>query len=56
MNAKREPSAYTTEKVKEIVDRIATLRARWLRVVEAQLASQRSGSGRNDANPAERSD
>jgi hypothetical protein len=37
-----KPPKYTAEQIKEIVDRILELRTRWLRVVEAQLASQQS--------------
>jgi hypothetical protein len=33
---------YTVEQISEIMDRVATLRTRWLRHVEAQLASQQS--------------
>jgi hypothetical protein len=33
---------YTTEQIREIIARIATLRMGWLRQVEAQLASQQS--------------
>jgi hypothetical protein len=31
---------YTAEEISEVIDRITTLRMRWLRQVEAQLASQ----------------
>jgi hypothetical protein len=31
---------YTAEQISEIIDRITTLRMRWLRQVEAQLASR----------------
>jgi len=40
MNATSKPAKYTTEQVKEIIDRIVTLRTRWLCVVETQLASR----------------
>jgi hypothetical protein len=33
---------YTAEQISEIIDRITTLRSRWLRQVEAQLASRQS--------------
>jgi hypothetical protein len=33
---------YTAEQISEIIDRITTLRLRWLRQVEAQLASRQS--------------
>jgi hypothetical protein len=33
---------YTAEQISEIIDRITTLRMRWLRQVEAQLASRQS--------------
>jgi hypothetical protein len=33
---------YTAEQISEIIDRMATLRMRWLRQVENQLASQQS--------------
>jgi len=42
MNATNKPATYTAEQVKEIVDRITTLRAHWLSAVETQLASRRS--------------
>jgi hypothetical protein len=33
---------YTAEQISEIIDRITTLRMRWLRQVEVQLASRQS--------------
>jgi hypothetical protein len=33
---------YTAEQIREITDRITTLRMRWLRHVETQLESQQS--------------
>jgi hypothetical protein len=33
---------YTAEQISEIIDRITTLRMRWLRQVENQLASRQS--------------
>jgi hypothetical protein len=33
---------YTAEQISEIIDRITTLRMRWLRHVENQLASRQS--------------
>jgi hypothetical protein len=41
MTATTKPATYTAEQVKEIVDRITTLRTHWLRAVETQLASRR---------------
>jgi hypothetical protein len=40
-----KPPKYTAEQINEIIGRIATLRKRWLSVVETQLASRRSGLG-----------
>jgi hypothetical protein len=40
-----KPPKYTAEQIKEIVDRILELRTRWLRVVEARLASQQNHRG-----------
>jgi hypothetical protein len=34
---------YTAEQISEIIDRIATLRVRWIHHVETQLTSQESG-------------
>jgi hypothetical protein len=48
---------YTAEQIGEIVARITTLRQRWLRHVETQLASQESSPISDDyklsAEPAE---
>ena len=35
-----KPTKYTAEQINEIVERIITLRKRWLSFVEAQLARQ----------------
>jgi hypothetical protein len=42
MEAAKTLPKYTAEEIKEITDRIVTLRMRWLRQVETQLASQQS--------------
>jgi hypothetical protein len=34
---------YTADQISEIIDRVATLRVRWTRHVETQLASQERG-------------
>jgi hypothetical protein len=48
---------YTAEQIGEIINRITTLRVRWLRHVETQLASQESRPVLDDyklsAEPAE---
>jgi hypothetical protein len=41
MTAANKPPKYTAEETSEIIQRIATLRVRWLRAVETQLAYQR---------------
>jgi hypothetical protein len=45
MSATSQPTTYTAEQVKVIIDRITTLRAHWLSAVEAQLASRRGNLG-----------
>jgi hypothetical protein len=40
-----KPQKYTAEQICEIINRITTLRMRWLSVVEAQLASRQSSLG-----------
>jgi len=35
-----KPTKYTAEQINEIIERITTLRERWLSFVEAQLARQ----------------
>jgi hypothetical protein len=42
MTTAREQPKYSAEQIDEIINRIAALRARWLRHVETQLASQQS--------------
>jgi hypothetical protein len=39
---------YTAEQISEIIDRITTLRVRWTRHVETQLASQESAPALDD--------
>jgi DNA-binding NarL/FixJ family response regulator len=41
-----KPPRYTPKEVKELVDRMTTLRTRWIRDVETKLATRKS---RNDA-------
>ncbi len=41
MTATSKSAIYTAEQVKEIIDRITTLRTHWLRAVETKLASRR---------------
>ena len=42
MKTPNTPEKYTAKHIDEITDRIVALRARWLRHVETQLASQQS--------------
>jgi hypothetical protein len=42
MELPKKLEKYTAKRGNEIVDRIATLRMRWLRHVETQLASQQN--------------
>ena len=44
MNTSTKSPRYSAEQIEEIVARITTLRARWLRAVEAQLAPQMASS------------
>jgi len=44
-----KPPKYTAEQTAEIIERIKTLRMRWLSVVETKLDRQR---GRNELNPS----
>ena len=42
MNTPIKPPRYSADQIKEIIDRILTLRMRWLAVVETQLASRKT--------------
>ena len=57
MKVSKQPPRYTPEQIGEIINRITTLRVRWLRHVETQLASQESRPVLDDyklsAEPAE---